>query len=170
LGRFHIRLHLWGVSRGGPSVVGRDWSPVSSNKARGYCCRGNSRRQQPSPTHSRWQMGPTHYSPAGVLFAHTPYVAQREPTPGGLAVPGSAACAQAASASHASCRSSSACVVRGQTCAGARAASASHASCRSGSGNTSSDASCRPGAIGAPWFCTGGGRPQAPRVPAGKCI
>jgi hypothetical protein len=23
----------------GPSVVGRDWSPVSSNKARGYCCR-----------------------------------------------------------------------------------------------------------------------------------
>jgi hypothetical protein len=22
-----------------PSVVGRDWSPVSSNKARGYCCR-----------------------------------------------------------------------------------------------------------------------------------
>jgi hypothetical protein len=23
----------------GPSVVGRGWSPVSSNKARGYCCR-----------------------------------------------------------------------------------------------------------------------------------
>jgi hypothetical protein len=22
-----------------PSVVGRDWSPVTSNKARGYCCR-----------------------------------------------------------------------------------------------------------------------------------
>jgi hypothetical protein len=33
----------WVGARGGCgvelSVVGRDWSPVSSNKARGYCCR-----------------------------------------------------------------------------------------------------------------------------------
>jgi hypothetical protein len=36
-----IRVHMWsvvGVSVG-PSVVGLDWSPVFSNKARGYCCR-----------------------------------------------------------------------------------------------------------------------------------
>jgi hypothetical protein len=30
-----------------PPVVGRDWSPVSSNKARGYCCRTSCR--PPSP-------------------------------------------------------------------------------------------------------------------------
>jgi hypothetical protein len=32
----------------GPSVVGRDWSPVSSNKARrGYCCRTSCRPSSP---------------------------------------------------------------------------------------------------------------------------
>jgi hypothetical protein len=34
----HMCASVVGVSVG-PSVVGRDWSPVSSNKARGYCCR-----------------------------------------------------------------------------------------------------------------------------------
>jgi hypothetical protein len=40
VGRFHIRIRLWSVSRVSvdPSVVGRDWSPVSSKKARGCCC------------------------------------------------------------------------------------------------------------------------------------
>jgi hypothetical protein len=33
----------------GPSVVGRDWSPASSNKARGYCCRTTDNRRPPSP-------------------------------------------------------------------------------------------------------------------------
>ena len=34
----HMRASVVGVSVD-PSVVGRDWSPVSSNKARGCCCR-----------------------------------------------------------------------------------------------------------------------------------
>jgi hypothetical protein len=34
----HTYASVVGVSVD-PSVVGRDWSPVSSNKARGYCCR-----------------------------------------------------------------------------------------------------------------------------------
>jgi hypothetical protein len=42
LDRLHFFTHMCasvvGVSVE-PSVVGRDWSPMSSNKARGYCCR-----------------------------------------------------------------------------------------------------------------------------------
>jgi hypothetical protein len=34
----HTCASVVGVSVG-PSVVGRDWSPMSSKKARGYCCR-----------------------------------------------------------------------------------------------------------------------------------
>ena len=34
----HTCASVVGVSLD-PSVVGRDWSPVSSNEARGYCCR-----------------------------------------------------------------------------------------------------------------------------------
>jgi hypothetical protein len=34
----HTCASVVGVSVG-PSVVGRGWSPVSSNKARDYCCR-----------------------------------------------------------------------------------------------------------------------------------
>jgi hypothetical protein len=35
----HACASVVGVSVEHPSVVGLDWSPVSSNKARGYCCR-----------------------------------------------------------------------------------------------------------------------------------
>ena len=36
-----------------PSVVGRDWSPVSSNKARGYCCRTPGDHRAPlQPRHA----------------------------------------------------------------------------------------------------------------------
>jgi hypothetical protein len=59
LDRFHIRVHLWWVGfTVGPSVVGRDWSPVSSNKARGHCCRtpGDHRAPlQPRRT-ARWYL------------------------------------------------------------------------------------------------------------------
>jgi hypothetical protein len=34
----HTRASVVGASVD-PSVVGRDWSPASCNKARGYCCR-----------------------------------------------------------------------------------------------------------------------------------
>jgi hypothetical protein len=57
-----------------PSVVGRDrdWSPVSSNKARGCCCRTSCRPLSPIAAEAR--------SPA--VFAHIAYVVHREPTPG----------------------------------------------------------------------------------------
>jgi hypothetical protein len=50
LSRLHIRVHLWSVVVGismGPSVVGRYWSPASSNKARGYCCRTSGDHRAP---------------------------------------------------------------------------------------------------------------------------
>jgi hypothetical protein len=59
----------------GPSVVGRDWSPVSSNKARrGYCCRTSCRPSSPIAAEA--------CSPA-VCGIYVYVVAHHEPTPGG---------------------------------------------------------------------------------------
>jgi hypothetical protein len=52
-----------------PPVVGRDWSPVSSNKARGCCCQTSCR--PPSP------IAAGACSPA--VFTHTWYIASRPP-------------------------------------------------------------------------------------------
>jgi hypothetical protein len=56
-----------------PAVVGHDWSPVFSNKARGYCCRTTDRRPLTEPHCSRG------VQPGGIYM----HVVQREPTPGG---------------------------------------------------------------------------------------
>jgi hypothetical protein len=61
-----------------PSVVGRDWSPVSSNKARG-CVTAVEQQATTEPHCSRG------VQPGGICV----YVVQREPTPGG---PGSGLC------------------------------------------------------------------------------
>jgi hypothetical protein len=61
-----------------PPIVGRDWSPVSSNKARGYCYRTSYRPS--SSTHCSRGVQPA------AVFAHT-HVVQRELAPGGT--PGS---------------------------------------------------------------------------------
>jgi hypothetical protein len=74
-----------------PSVVGRDWSPVSSNKARGYCCRTSCRPPRPIVAEA--------CSPA--VFAHTWYIASRIPEARGRAGAGTA------SASYGSSRSGS---------------------------------------------------------------
>jgi hypothetical protein len=68
-----------------PSVVGRDWSPVSSNKARGYCCRTSCRPPGPIAAGA--------CSPA--VFAHTWYIAGLSGPPGGPAGPGCAGTASA---------------------------------------------------------------------------
>jgi hypothetical protein len=68
----HTRASVVGVSVD-PSVVGRDWSPVSSNKTRGYCCRTPSRARPLSPIAAEAR------SPA--VFTCTSV--QRELTPGG---------------------------------------------------------------------------------------
>jgi hypothetical protein len=57
----------------GPSGFGRDWSPVSSNKSRGCCCRTPARRPL-SPSHCSRGVQP------GGIYA---YVVHREPPPGG---------------------------------------------------------------------------------------
>jgi hypothetical protein len=80
----HIRVHLWWEVGSGDLdldgavgcwslVVTGDWSPVSSNKARGYCCRTSCRPPSPMPHCSRG------VQPGGI-YAH---VVHREPTPGG---------------------------------------------------------------------------------------
>jgi hypothetical protein len=69
----HTRASVVGVSME-PSVVGRGWSPVSSNKARGCCCRTSC--QPPSP------IAAEACSPAAFACKSV----HREPTPG---VPGS---------------------------------------------------------------------------------
>jgi hypothetical protein len=62
-----------------PSVVGRDWSPVSSNKARGCCCR--------TPGDHRAPLQPRRAARRYLLRARgtavTDSSASREPTPGG---------------------------------------------------------------------------------------
>jgi hypothetical protein len=70
-----------------PSVVGRDWSPVSSDKARGCCCRTSCR--PPSP------IAAGACSPA--VFAHMWRIASRPPGARGRAGAG------AAGASYTSC-------------------------------------------------------------------
>jgi hypothetical protein len=105
-----------------PSLIGRDWSPVSSNKARGYCRLPSNFVSTTEPNCSRC------VQPGGICVCVS--VVHREPTPGG---PGSGwrrgrkrlicqlplwsylyirlpevrgrACDEAASASCASCRS-----------------------------------------------------------------
>jgi hypothetical protein len=76
LGRLHIRVHLRcvGISME-PPVVGRDWSPVSSNKPRGYCCRTSCRPSSPIAAGA--------CSPA--VFAHMWHIASRLPEARGRA-------------------------------------------------------------------------------------
>ena len=71
----HTCASVVGVSMD-PSVVGRDWSPASSNKARGYCqlLLSNSRLQATTESHCSRGVQP------GGIYA---YVVHREPTPGG---------------------------------------------------------------------------------------
>jgi hypothetical protein len=71
-----------------PSVVGRDWSPVSSNKARGCCCRTSCRPPSPIAAEA--------CSPA--VFAHACCIASQLPGVRGRAG------AQAAGAPYASYR------------------------------------------------------------------
>jgi hypothetical protein len=86
----HTCASVVGISMG-PSVVGRDWSPVSSNKARGYCCRTSCRPPESPPS----SIAARRYLRVCRCIASLP------PEVRGRAG------ARAASASYASCRSDS---------------------------------------------------------------